>query len=112
MRFAHQQPLSQASTHLSVVRVEPPPTKLKANPTLETVHAVERILREAYANREPPLSYAEIGRRLPAKRTRFEVIQTSVLELVRHKFVTVGSDGVMWIVQDPRARAARHEPLA
>lgn len=84
---------------------------MKANPTLATVHAVERILRDAHAAREPPLSYAEIERRMPAKRVRFEVLQASVLELARCKWVSVGSDGIIWIVQDPRARQPRHVPL-
>lgn len=92
--------------------IEDPPTVRKANPTLGTLHAVERILRDAYKAREPPLSYAEIERRMPAKRVRFEVIQASVLELARHRLVTVGSDGVLWVVQDPRARRSRHRPLA
>jgi hypothetical protein len=94
------------------VLIEPPPTQMKANPTLETVHAVERVLRSAHANKEPPLSYAEIERRLPAKRVRFETIQAAVLELARHRLAVVGSDGVSWIVQDERARRSRHVPLA
>lgn len=97
--------------HLSVVFIESPPRRLKANPTLQTVHQVETILRAAYDARETPLSYAEIGRRMSARRVRFEVIQTSVFELARHKLVTVGSDGVSWIVQDERARPSRHVPL-
>jgi hypothetical protein len=84
---------------------------MKANPTLETVHAVERVLRDAYEGREAPLSYAEIERRLPAKRVRFESIQTAVMELARHRLVAVGSDGVSWIVQDGRARRSNHVPL-
>lgn len=92
--------------------IEKPPLHMKANPTLETVHAVERVLRDAQERREAPLSYAEIERRLPAKRVRFESIQTAVLELARHRLVVVGSDGISWIVQDPRARKSRHVPLA
>ena len=84
---------------------------MKANPTLETVHAVELVLRAAHEAREPPLSYAEIERRMPAKRVRFEAIQTAVLELARHRLVAVGRDGVAWIVQDLRARKSRHVPL-
>jgi hypothetical protein len=84
---------------------------MKANPTLETVHAVERVLRAAYEAKEGPLSYAEIERRLPAKRVRFESIQTAVMELARHRLVAVGSDGIVWIVQDERARKSRHVPL-
>lgn len=110
----HGQPsqaLRRETAHLSVVLIELPPASMKANPTLETVHAVERVLRGAHRAREPPLSYAEIERRMPAHRVRFEVIQTSVLELARHRLATVGSDGVMWIVQEPRARRIKHVPL-
>jgi hypothetical protein len=93
------------------VLIEKPPLRMKANPTLETVHAVERVLRAAHEAREAPLSYAEIERRLPAKRVRFESIQTAVMELARHRLVVVGSDGIAWIVQDARARKSRHVPL-
>ncbi|HLF16601.1 MAG TPA: hypothetical protein VI796_04120 [Candidatus Thermoplasmatota archaeon] len=92
--------------------IEKPPLQMKANPTLETVHAVEKILRDAHGKREPALSYAEIERRMPAKRVRFEAIQASVMELARHRLVTVGSDGVMWVVPGPRAPKVRHVPLA
>ncbi|MEK6976719.1 MAG: hypothetical protein AABY18_10320 [Candidatus Thermoplasmatota archaeon] len=91
--------------------IEKPPVQMKANPTLETVHAVERVLRDAHERREPPLSYAEIERRMPAKRVRFEALQASVMELARHRLAVVGSDGISWIVQDSRARKSRHLPL-
>lgn len=83
---------------------------MKANPTLSTLYAVERILREEYENRGLPMSYAELERRMPAKRVRFESLQACVMELARHSLVTVGSDGIMWIVQD-RGPKVRHVPL-
>ncbi len=84
---------------------------MKANPTLATLHDVERILRDAFDHREAPLSYAELERRMPAKRVRFEALQASVMELARHRLVTVGSDGIMWVV--PReASGVGHVPLA
>ena len=91
--------------------MQEPPRHLKANPTLKTVHEVERILRDAHAKREPALSYTEIGRRMAAKMVRFDVVKTSVLELARHHFVAVGSDGVMWIVQPESVSRRPHEPL-
>lgn len=106
------QALRPETTHLCVVLIEQPPLQMKANPTLETVHAVERVLREAAENREAPLSYAEIERRLPARRVRFEAIQTSVMELARHRLVTVGSDGAMWVAPGKRAPKVKHVPLA
>lgn len=91
--------------------IQAPPLNLKANPTLGTLYAVERILRDAYEAREAPLSYAELERRMPAKRVRFEVLRACVMELARHSLVAVGSDGIMWIVQDKRARKSRPVPL-
>ncbi|MFO1532747.1 MAG: hypothetical protein ABR562_03470 [Thermoplasmatota archaeon] len=93
------------------MELAPPPAHTKANPTLETLYAVERILRRAWDKREAPVSYAELERRMPAKRVRFEVLQTCVMELARRKLVTVGSDGITWIVQGPRARKSRPVPL-
>jgi len=52
--------------------LEAPPKSLKANPTLKTLHEVERILRQAASKREGPLSYAEIARRMPAKAVRWQ----------------------------------------
>ena len=90
--------------------IQAPPLRLKANPTLETLYAVERVLRQEYERRGLPMSYAELERRMPAKRVRFEVLQACVMELARHSLVAVGSDGIMWIVQD-RAPKVRHVPL-
>lgn len=92
------------------MQIESPPARTKANPTLATLHQVEAILRDAHDHREGPLSYAELERRMPARRVRFEVLQASVLELARHKLVTVGSDGIMWVVPSTR-RKVRHAPL-
>lgn len=78
--------------------MEPPPATLRANPTLRTLHEVERILRAAQKRREGPLSYAEIARRMPAKAVRFDVVREAVWELARHDLVAVGSDGVTWAV--------------
>lgn len=70
---------------------------------------MERILRDAYEHREGPISYAELERRMPAARVRFEVLQVSVLELARQRHVTVGSDGIMWVVSG--ADRVPHVPL-
>jgi hypothetical protein len=78
--------------------MQEPPHTLKANPTLRTLHQVERILRTAAKRHEAPLSYAEIGRRMPAKAVRFDVIKAAVLELARYDLVAVASDGIHWAV--------------
>lgn len=74
-----------------------PPTKeAEPSPRLATVHAIARILRDAARKDKSPLSLAEIGRRLPAKRVRHETVRASVDELKLLGFVTEGSKGVMW----------------
>lgn len=67
-------------------------------PTLATVHRVELILRKAAEKGEPPLSLAEIERRLPAKKTRRETTKAAVAELSRLSLVARGPKGVMWVV--------------
>lgn len=79
------------------MQLEAPPRNLKANPTLRTLHEVERILRQA-ATKQELLSYAEIGRRMSAKAVRFDVIKAAVLELARFHLVAVASDGIHWAV--------------
>jgi hypothetical protein len=68
------------------------------SPTLTTVHRIENILRDAAEEGEPPLSYAEIARRLPAAKTRPETVKASVAELRRFGLVAEGSKGVMWVL--------------
>jgi hypothetical protein len=58
---------------------------------------VETIIRSASAKEGMPLSFAEIARRMRAKRTRPEVVRAAVAELERHHLVAVGSKGVFWI---------------
>lgn len=93
------------------MHMQAPPRILKANPTLRTLHDVERILRAAAKKREPPLSYAEIGRRMPAKSVRFDVVKQAVLELARYDLVAVGSDGVHWAVVPDWVWQRPSEPL-
>ena len=74
----------------------PPAKEVQPSPRLATVHAIARILRDAASRDEGPLSLAEVGRRLPAKRVRHETVRASVDELKLLGFVTEGSKGVMW----------------
>ena len=80
---------------------------------MATLVEVGRILESAQD--EPPLSLAEIERRMEAKRVRHETLRASVDFLERLGFVTTGSKGVQWTHQpDERFwRAARKgKPLA
>jgi hypothetical protein len=94
------------------VDIRRPRTSRKANPRLSTLHEVEEILRRASEREALPLSFAEIGRRMRAKRTRPEVIRVAVEELERHRLVAVGSKGVMWVAAPRAVRDQPTEPLA
>lgn len=63
-------------------------------PRMATLVEVGSILETAAS--EPPLSLAEIGRRMSAKRVRHETIRGSVDFLERLGFVTRGKQGVQW----------------
>lgn len=74
----------------------PPDQEAGPSPTLRTVHAIARILKRARADDEGPISLAEVGRRLPAKRVRHATVRACVDELDRLGFVTEGDEGVEW----------------
>jgi hypothetical protein len=80
--------------------VYPPKREASPSPRLATVHAVARVLKAAAKQDEDPLSLAEIGRRLPAKRVRHETVRACVDELKILGFVSEGSKGVMWTLAD------------
>lgn len=84
----------------------PPATEAKPSPRMSTVHAVAGLLKAAAEADEDPLSLAEIGRRLPAKRVRHETVRACVDELELLGFVTQGSKGVMWTLASTQARDA------
>ncbi len=75
---------------------------------MATLVEIGQILESA--REEPPLSLAEIERRLAAKRTRHATIRASVDFLERLGFVTIGSDGVQWTLnRDERFWEAARE---
>lgn len=82
------------------------------SPTLTTLHRVERVLRTAARRGEPPLSYAEIERRLPVKKVRRETLKAVLQELRRFHLVAEGSKGVMWVLTtDDRVWSRPRRPL-
>ncbi len=98
-------------TYVFVQLVAPrPPTD--ANPRLSTLLEVEAVLVENLKDWEGPLSFAEIGRRMRAKRVRPAVIRACVQELARQGRVIVGSKGVDLLVRSPALEKAATEPLA
>jgi hypothetical protein len=86
--------------------VYPPAKEASPSPRMSTVHAVAALLKDAANNDEDPLSLAEIGRRLPAKRVRHETIRACIDELKLLGFVTEGSKGVMWTLASEMVRDA------
>ena len=100
--------------HNYVAVLVAPPRVLKGpSPTLATVHRIERVLRRAAAKGDGPLSFAEIGRRLPAKKVRRETVKAAVEELQRFHLVAHGSRGVMWVLAtDDDVWQKPREPLA
>ncbi|MFQ5838321.1 MAG: hypothetical protein ACE5HJ_06010 [Thermoplasmata archaeon] len=61
---------------------------------MATLVEVGRILEAA--KHEPPLTLAEIGRRMRAKRVRHSTLRATVDFLGQLGFVTAGSKGVQW----------------
>src|SRR5690348_15562985 len=90
--------------------VQLPPSVMGRGPSLSTLVEVAQILEAARG--EAPLSLAEVGRRMSAKRVRHSTLRASVDFLSSLGFVTTGSKGVQWtLVRDRRfwtaARKAR-----
>lgn len=61
---------------------------------------------------EGPLSHAEIGRRMHAKRVRPAVVRACVQELTRQGRAIAGSKGVDLLVRSPGLDKVATEPLA
>jgi hypothetical protein len=69
---------------------------------MATLVEVAHILEAARL--EPPLSLAEVGRRMDAKRVRHATVRSCVDFLEGLGYVTTGSKGVQWTL-------TRHEKL-
>jgi hypothetical protein len=92
--------------------LEMPPRSAGKGPTMATLVEVSHILERARA--EGPISLAEVGRRMAAKRVRHSAIRMSVDLLKQMGFVMEGSKGVHWTFnRDPKfwAAARRARPL-
>jgi len=82
-------------------------------PSLSTLVEVAQVLEAA--SREAPLSLAEVGRRMSAKRVRHSTLRATVDFLSSLGFVTTGSKGVQWtLVRDRKfwSAARRSRRLA
>lgn len=94
------------------MRLEVPEPPIDANPRLSTLLEVEAILVENLLHWEGPLSFAEIGRRMHAKRVRPAVIRACVQELARQGRVVIGSKGVDLLIRSSALEDRATEPLA
>jgi hypothetical protein len=99
------------STYVAM-RLEAPRPPSDANPRLSTLLEVESILVGNLKDWKGPLSFAEIGRRMSAKRVRPAVVRACVQELARQGRAIVGSKGVDLLVRSPALENRRSRPLA
>lgn len=97
--------------HIRVTMLDAPTPPPDANPRLSTLLEVESILIENLRDWQGPLSFAEIGRRMQAKRVRPAVVRACVHELVRQGRAVVGSKGVDLLVRSPALQGQMSEPL-
>lgn len=95
-----------------LVKFEVPHAPTDANPRLSTLLEVEAILVENTKHWEEPLSFAEIGRRMHAKRVRPAVIRACVEELARQGRAIIGSKGCDLLVRSPALKKRETERLA
>lgn len=94
-----------------VLKLKVPQPPQDANPRLSTLLEVEAILIQNLKDWEGPLSYAEIGRRMSARKVRPAVIRACVRELVRQGRAIIGSKGVDLLVRSPALGKTRTDPL-
>ena len=93
---------------MALVAVPMPPRLEGRGPTLATLHAIERILRDA----EGPLSLNEIKRRLSAKAVRHAMVRQAVDEFKRLGFAVEGAKGVVWVLNvSPKVWSGKWRPL-
>ena len=93
--------------------LEMPDSVKGSGPSMATLVEISRILESARG--EPPLSLAEVARRMPAKRVRHSTVRTCVDFLEGLGYVTAGSKGVQWtLVRDEKLwkTVRRGVPLA
>lgn len=95
-----------------VLKLKVPRPPQDANPRLSPLLEVEAILVQNLKHWEGPLSYAEIGRRMSAKKVRPAVVRACVQELVRQGRAVIGSKGVDLLVRSPGLEKTRTIPLA
>ncbi len=94
------------------MELDVPRAPTDANPRLSTLLEVESILVENLNHWGGPLSYAEIRRRMRAKRVRPAVVRACVQELARQGRVIVGSKGVDLLVRSPALDGQATESLS
>lgn len=81
--------------------VAPPKVVKGPVPKLTTLWTVERILHDAWARDDGPISLEEVKRRMGSKGIRHSTLRTCVDELVRQGKVSATPTGVLWTLASP-----------
>ncbi len=84
---------------------------LAANPTIGTILEVEGILAAENRTTALPLSFAEVERRMHAKKTKRETVKAAVQSLVHFGVAYVGPKGIMY-TRTPQSQVKPTVPLA
>jgi hypothetical protein len=70
--------------------------ELAANPTIGTILEVEEILAAENRATALPISFAEVERRMHAKKTKRETVKAAVQSLVHFGVAYVGPKGIIY----------------
>ncbi|MHB8634239.1 MAG: hypothetical protein ACYDBQ_09795 [Thermoplasmatota archaeon] len=70
--------------------------ELQANPTISTILEVEEILAAENRATATPMSFAEVERRMHAKKTKRETVKAAVQALAHFGVVYVGPKGIIY----------------
>ena len=85
--------------------------ELPANPTIGTILEIEEILAAENRATAMPLSFAEVERRMRAKKTKRETVKAAVQSLVHFGVAYVGPKGIIY-TRTPQAQVKSTVPLA
>ena len=85
--------------------------ELSANPTIGTILEIEEILAAENRATAMPLSFAEVERRMRAKKTKRETVKAAVQSLVHFGVAYVGSKGIIY-TRTPQSKLKPTVPLA
>ncbi len=85
--------------------------ELRANPTIGTILEIEEILAAENRKTAMPMSFAEVERRMQAKKTKRETVKAAVQSLVHFGVAYVGPKGIIY-TRTPHSQLKPTVPLA